>query len=156
MRWRTRSVSASAGPSLRYAARMLKPLAAFFLVLMLAPLHGDAEQVSGNGVKTVSPSGAIKPTGTWSLATRAGDFIYVAGMRGIDPATNALVAGDEARVLQAFTNMQLIAQSEGASLRDAVRLVVYVTDMARHRPLVNKVQEQFWGPAPTRPAPLSK
>ena len=29
----------------------------------------------------------------------------------------------------------------GASLRDAVRLVVYVTDMARHRLIVNKVQE---------------
>ena len=30
-------------------------------------------------------AGAIKSTGTWNLGTRAGDFIYVAGMRGIDP-----------------------------------------------------------------------
>jgi enamine deaminase RidA (YjgF/YER057c/UK114 family) len=72
-------------------------------------------------------------------------------MRGIDPATNALVAGDEARVRQAFRNMALIAQSDGASLRDAVRLVVYVTDMARHRPLVNKVQEELWGQGPYPP-----
>jgi 2-iminobutanoate/2-iminopropanoate deaminase len=28
---------------------------------------------------------------------RAGDFVLVAGMRGIDPATNKLVGGDEAR-----------------------------------------------------------
>ena len=116
-----------------------------------ASMHGDAPQVSGNGVKTLSPPGAITPTGTWSLATKAGDFIYVAGMRGIDPATNTLVAGDEARVLQAFKNMQLIAESEGASLRDAVRLVVYVTDMSRHRPIVNKVQEQLWGAGPYPP-----
>jgi 2-iminobutanoate/2-iminopropanoate deaminase len=54
-------------------------------------------------------------------------------------------------VLQAFRNMQLIAESEGASLRDAVRLVVYVTDMFRHRPLVNKVQEQLWGAGPYPP-----
>src|SRR5437899_2917518 len=33
-------------------------------------------------VKTLAPPGAIKPTGTWNLGTRAGDFIYIAGMRG--------------------------------------------------------------------------
>jgi len=54
-------------------------------------------------------------------------------------------------VLQAFRNMQLIAESEGATLRDAVRLVVYVTDMYRYRPIVNKVQEQLWGKGPYPP-----
>jgi enamine deaminase RidA (YjgF/YER057c/UK114 family) len=67
-------------------------------------------------------------------------------MRGIDPATNALVPGDAARVRQAFGNMAHIARSEGAALEDCVRLVVYVTDMSRHRPLVNQVQEALWPP----------
>jgi 2-iminobutanoate/2-iminopropanoate deaminase len=107
-------------------------------------------KTSPNGVKTLAPAGAIRPTGTWSVGARAGDFVFVAGMRGIDPQTNTLVAGDEARVRQAFRNMALIAQSEGASLRDAVRLVVYVTDMGR-RPLVNMVQEELWGPGPYPP-----
>ena len=74
-----------------------------------------ATQVSPNGVKTLTPAGAIKTTGTWALGTRAGDFVYVAGMRGIDPKTNALVQGDEARIRQGFLNMKLIAESEGAS-----------------------------------------
>jgi enamine deaminase RidA (YjgF/YER057c/UK114 family) len=104
-----------------------------------------------NGVTTLAPPGAIKPTGPWGLGNRAGDFVFVAGMRGIDPATNTLVVGDEARVRQAFLNMQLIAASGGASLRDAVRLVVYVTDMARYRPIVNKVQEELWGDGPYPP-----
>ena len=121
-----------------------------FLALC-APLHAPAQQASPSAVRTLSPSGAIKPTGTWSLGTRAGDFVFVAGMRGIDPKTNTLVPGEEARVMQAFRNMQLIAESEGASLRDAVRLVVYVTDMYRYRPLVNKVQEQLWGAGPYPP-----
>jgi enamine deaminase RidA (YjgF/YER057c/UK114 family) len=106
---------------------------------------------SGNGVKILSPPGAIAPTGPWSLAARAGDFIFIAGMRGIDPATNALVAGDEPRIRQAFRNMAQIASSEGVTLRDAVRLVVYVTDMARLRPLVNRVQEELWGDGPYPP-----
>jgi enamine deaminase RidA (YjgF/YER057c/UK114 family) len=105
-----------------------------------------------SGVKILAPAGAIAPTGPWSLGARAGDFVFVAGMRGIDPATNVLVAGDEARVRQAFANMMQIAASEGAALRDAVRLVIYVTDMARLRPLVNRIQEELWagGPYPPR------
>ena len=106
----------------------------------------------GGGVRILSPKGAIAPTGTWSLGARAGDFVYIAGMRGIDPVNNTLLAGDEARVRGAFLNMKLIAESEGASLADCVRLTVYVTDMARIRPLVNKVQEELWagGPYPPR------
>ena len=111
----------------------------------------SAQPLSPAGVKTLAPAGAIKPTGTWNLGTRAGDFVFVAGMRGIDPKTNALVPGDEARTLQAFMNMKLIAESEGATLHDAVRLVVYVTDMYRFRPIVNKVQEQLWGAGPYPP-----
>jgi enamine deaminase RidA (YjgF/YER057c/UK114 family) len=96
------------------------------------------------GVKILAPAGAIAPTGTWSLGTRAGDFVFVAGMRGIDPASNTMVAGDEARVRRGFLNMQAIAASEGAKLTDCVRIVVYVTDMDRLRPLVNKVQAELW------------
>ena len=109
-------------------------------------MSGNADRpISPNGVRALSPAGAIAPTGPWSLGARAGDFVFVAGMRGIDPATNTLVAGEEARVRQAFRNMATIAASEGAGLRDAVRLTVYVTDMARHRPIVNRVQQELWG-----------
>ena len=110
-----------------------------------------AQSPSSSGVKALSPEGAIKPTGTWDVGARAGDFIFVAGMRGIDPKTNSLVQGDEARVRQAFLNMKLIAESEGASLGDCVRIVVYVTDMFRFRPLANKVQEELWGKGPYPP-----
>lgn len=102
-------------------------------------------------VSVLAPKGAIEPTGPWSLGVRAGDFVFVAGMRGIDPANNKLVDGDEARIRQAFMNMKLIAGSGGASLADCVRLTVFVTDMSRLRPLVNKVQEALWGGGPYPP-----
>jgi 2-iminobutanoate/2-iminopropanoate deaminase len=103
-------------------------------------------------IEFLAPSGAIKPTGTWSVGVRAGDFLFVAGMRGINPATNKLVDGAEARIRQAFLNMRTIVQAAGGNLRDAVRLVVYVTDMDRYRPTVNKIQEELWsgGPYPPR------
>src|SRR5262249_31668260 len=61
---------------------------------------------------------------------------------GINPTNNSLVEGEEARIRQAFANMRLIAESEGAGLPDCVRLTVFVTDMNRLRPIVNKVQEE--------------
>jgi 2-iminobutanoate/2-iminopropanoate deaminase len=104
------------------------------------------------GIKILSPEGAIKPTGTWSLGARAGDFVFVAGMRGIDPASNAILGTEEERIRTAFANMKTIAESEGASLASCVRLTVFVTDMNRLRPLVNKVQQELWagGPYPPR------
>jgi enamine deaminase RidA (YjgF/YER057c/UK114 family) len=102
-------------------------------------------------IEFLSPPGAIMPTGPWSPGVRAGDFVFVAGMRGIDPATNTLIEGDEARIRQAFQNMKTIVAAAGGSMRDAVRLVVYVTDMDHYRPLVNKIQEEFWGGPPYPP-----
>ena len=92
---------------------MCKLLAVVTAISVFSMLSVSAQPLSPNGVKTLSPTGAIKPTGTWSLGTRAGDFIFVAGMRGIDPVTNQLVQGDEARIRQGFLNMKLIAESEG-------------------------------------------
>src|SRR5215469_8483524 len=109
---------------------MLRRLALIALVsagaLSLSTSAGLAQSLSPNGVKTLNPPGAIKNEGTWNLGARAGDFVFVAGMQGVDPATNKLVADPEARVRQAFLNIQLIAKSEGASLQDCVRLHVYL------------------------------
>jgi 2-iminobutanoate/2-iminopropanoate deaminase len=106
---------------------------------------------SKGGVRILSPDGAIKPTGPWSLGARAGDFVFVAGMRGIDPASNTILGTEEERIRRAFTNMTTIAEAEGASLASCVRLTVFVTDMKRLRPLVNKIQEELWGAGPYPP-----
>ena len=119
--------------------------------MVLASTTVVAQSVSPNGVKTLNPPGAIKVEGTWSLGARAGDLVFVAGMQGIDPATNQLVAGDEARIRQAFLNIRTIAQSEGATLQDCVRLTIYVSDLSRIAPLVDKVQAELWGKPPYPP-----
>ena len=108
------------------------------------------------GVRTLNPPGAIKAEGTWSLGVRAGDFVFVAGMQGVDPATNMLIADPQARIVQAFRNLELIAKSEGTSLKDCVRLNVYVSDvyvsdLHRYAPMVDKAQAELWGGPPYPP-----
>src|ERR1044072_2588300 len=109
------------------------------------------QAASPNGVETLTPPGAIKAEGTWSLGVRAGDFVFVAGMQGIDPVTNTLVQDPKARIRQAFLNIKLIAQSEGAALRDCVGLTVYVSDLPRFAAMVDEVQAELWGAPPYPP-----
>ena len=122
------------------------------MILFCVTVVGLAQSQSPNGVKTLNPPGAISTgSDTWSVGARAGDFIFVAGMQGVDPATNKLVEGNEARIRQAFLNLKLIAQSEGATLQDCVRITVYVSDLHRFAPLVSKVQAELWGKPPYPP-----
>jgi len=104
-------------------------LARFFmwcgLGLFFMTTAGITQSLSPNGVKTLDPPGAISTGGdSWSVGARAGDLIFIAGMQGVDPATNKLVDGDEARIRQAFLNLKVIAHSEGATLQDCVRITV--------------------------------
>lgn len=112
---------------------------------------GAVAAQSPNGVRTLQPPGAIKAEGTWSLGARAGDFVFVAGMQGVDPATGKLVPDPEGRIRQAFANLRHIAQSEGASLQDCVRLTIYVSDLGKVAPLVDRVQAELWGGPPYPP-----
>jgi 2-iminobutanoate/2-iminopropanoate deaminase len=121
------------------------------MALAMASTGAFAQSPSPNGVRTLDPPGAIKAEGTWSLGARAGDFVFVAGMQGVDPATNRLVPDPQARIRQAFLNIRTIAQSEGAGLQDCVRLTIYVSDLPRFAPMVDKVQAELWGKPPYPP-----
>jgi enamine deaminase RidA (YjgF/YER057c/UK114 family) len=128
----------------------MKRFALLWVAAVLTVAPGFAQQTTSH-VIPLSPPDSIMATGPWGLATRAGDTLYVAGMRGIDPKTNKLVEGDEARIRQAFLNMKHIVESQGVPLQDCVRIVVYTTDMYRYRPIANKVQEELWGKGPYPP-----
>jgi len=151
----TRRQSGTANPSTCLRERTANVGALFHVLQPQLGRHGYLRAISvaiAQWVVTLNPRGAISTgTDTWSVGARAGDFIFVAGMQGVDPATNKLVEGDEARIRQAFLNLKLIAESAGATLQDCVRLTVYVSDLHRFAPLVSKVQAELWGKPPYPP-----
>ncbi|MGI9257319.1 MAG: RidA family protein [Gammaproteobacteria bacterium] len=77
-------------------------------------------------LERLAPEGAIEPTAEWGLGTQAGPYVFVSGMRGIDPETNEIVLDVAARVRQAYDNMFLIAASAGAQPQDMIETVVYI------------------------------
>ncbi len=91
--------------------------------------------------------------GTYSQAVRAGDTVYLSGQIPLDPSTMQLVAGGvREQVEQVFANLGAVAAAAGGTLNDAVRITVYLTDLA-HFPLVNEIMaKHFAEPYPARAA----
>jgi reactive intermediate/imine deaminase len=96
---------------------------------------------------------APKAIGTYSQAVRAGDTLYISGQIPLDPASGQLLSGDiEAEIRRVFDNITAIAKAAGGSLAQAVKLTVFLTDMA-HFPKVNEVMATYFGePYPARAA----
>jgi 2-iminobutanoate/2-iminopropanoate deaminase len=68
-----------------------------------------------------------KALGPYSQAVRAGDFLFVAGQPGLDPATGRVpVGGFEAEARQAFTNVRAVVEAAGASLDRVVKATVFL------------------------------
>ena len=80
--------------------------------------------------------------GTYSQAIRAGDTVYISGQIGFDPATMQLVEGIDAQIDRVFRNLSAIALAADLSLERAVRMTVYLTDLA-HFARVNEVMARY-------------
>lgn len=89
--------------------------------------------------------------GAYSQAIRSGNTVYLSGQIPLDPGTMQLVPGDvKAQVAQVFRNLSAVAAAAGTTLDAAVKLTVYLTDLA-HFPHVNDAMaEVFTPPYPAR------
>jgi reactive intermediate/imine deaminase len=80
--------------------------------------------------------------GTYSQAVRAGGALYVSGQIGLDPASMQLAEGIDAQTHRVFRNLAAIADAAGLGLDAAVRMTVYLTDLA-HFARVNEIMAQY-------------
>jgi len=96
---------------------------------------------------------APQAIGTYSQAVRVGDTVYISGQIPLDPATMQLVSGDiDAEIRQVFENLKAIAEAAGGSLANAVKVNVFLTDLA-HFAKVNEIMATYFPePYPARAA----
>jgi reactive intermediate/imine deaminase len=99
-------------------------------------------------IKTDAAPAAIGP---YSQAVRAGNTVYLSGQIPLDPATQELVLGDiELQARRVFGNLKAVAGAAGGSLNHAVRVTIYLIDLAQFA-VVNKVMAEFFAePYPAR------
>lgn len=100
----------------------------------------------------VSTPKAPSAIGTYSQAVVAGQNLYLSGQIGLDPATMQLVDGIDAQIHRVFANLRAVAEAAGSSLADAVKVTVYLTDLA-HFGRVNEIMAEYFAqPYPSRAA----
>ena len=81
--------------------------------------------------------------GPYSQAVRAGSTIYLSGQIPLNPATMELAKGDiRAQTRQVFDNLVAVSEAAGGSLANAVRLTIYLTDLANF-PVVNEIMAEY-------------
>jgi len=103
--------------------------------------------------QTVHTDRAPQAIGTYSQAVRAGDTVYLSGQIPLNPKTMELVTGDiEAEIRQVFENLKAVAEQAGGSLANAVKVNVFLTDLA-HFSKVNEIMAIYCPkPHPARAA----
>ena len=74
---------------------------------------------------------APRAIGPYSQAVRAGGFVFCSGQLPVDPATGEMVTGDvRAAAARALDNLAAVLAAAGLELRDAVKVTVFLADMA--------------------------
>lgn len=91
------------------------------------------------------------PAGAYSPALEAGEWVFLSGQGGFDPATGALVSDEiEAQTEQAFRNVDALLEEAGLSRDDVVSCVVHLSDLSLF-PGYNTVYERHF---PNEPRPV--
>lgn len=91
--------------------------------------------------------------GPYSHAVLAGGLLFCSGQIPLHPATGELVgesAAEQAR--RCLENLQAVCAAAGASLADAVKLTVYMTDLSEFAQVGEVYAEFFEGEPPARVA----
>jgi reactive intermediate/imine deaminase len=83
---------------------------------------------------------------------QVGDTVYMSGQIGLDPATMTMVEGIDAQIVRVFDNLKAVAEAAGASLNDAVKLNIYLTDLANFARVNETMAKYFSQPFPARAA----
>ncbi|MDQ3188221.1 MAG: Rid family detoxifying hydrolase [Pseudomonadota bacterium] len=98
----------------------------------------------------VSTSDAPSAIGPYSQAVKTGLVVFTSGQIGLDPATGELAADFEAQVRRAFKNLAAVSEASGASLANAVKLTLFLTDLGQFAKANAIMAEMVPQPYPAR------
>jgi 2-iminobutanoate/2-iminopropanoate deaminase len=94
--------------------------------------------------KVIRTAEGPRPLGVYSQAIVCDGFVFVAGQGPINPATNEMELGDiRSETRRVLRNIDAILHASGSSLQDAVRMGVFLADLADF-PAMNEVFREFF------------
>ncbi|MBA3264043.1 MAG: RidA family protein [Thermoleophilaceae bacterium] len=101
----------------------------------------------------VTALGAPAAIGPYSHAVRCGGLLFCSGQIPLDPESGELVGTTPAeQTRRCLENLAAVCSAAGASLHDAVRVSVYLTDMGAFADVNEAYAEYFEAGPPARVA----
>lgn len=100
--------------------------------------------------QAVETRGAPAPSGAYSQAVTAGDYMFLSGQGPFDPDGNLVSDSFADQVRQVFSNLAAVAAEAGKTLADAVRVGVYLDDMDTFDEMNAIYSQTFPKPLPAR------
>ena len=98
--------------------------------------------------KPVHTGAAPAAIGPYSQAVRAGEYLFVSGQLGIDPATKQMVEGGiAAQAERALRNIAAILEAAGGTMENVVKTTVLLQSMDDF-PRLNEVYARFFAAEP--------
>lgn len=98
--------------------------------------------------KVVKSKKAPRPRGPYSPAIVSGGFVFVAGQAAINPETDEMELGDvQSETRRTLENIKAILEAAGSSLKDVVRVGVFLSDM-KNFAAMNEIYKEYF---PTDP-----
>ncbi|MEM2872453.1 MAG: Rid family detoxifying hydrolase [Candidatus Caldarchaeum sp.] len=94
---------------------------------------------------------APKPIGPYSQAVKAGSFIFLSGQVALNPATGKIEDSDvRSQTRRILENAKGLLESNGYSLKDVVKAVVYLTKPEHFQEMNEVYREYFVDMPPAR------
>ena len=102
--------------------------------------------------EAINTSKAPAAIGTYSQAIRHGQTVYVSGQIPLDPVSGELAQGIDAQIVQVFENLRAVAEASGSDLGKALKVTVFLTDLANFARVNEVMADYFTQPYPARAA----
>jgi reactive intermediate/imine deaminase len=114
------------------------------------PVTGSPRPQRRQHHRHVSAEGAPQPSGAYSQAIHAGDFLFLAGPGPFDADGNRVGDTVAEQTRRALENLDAVARAAGGSLARAVRVGVYLSDLADFDEMNEEYVRHFEQPLPAR------
>ena len=103
--------------------------------------------------RAVETADAPAPVGPYSQGVVAAGVLYCSGQVPLDPATGELVEGGAAtQARRCLESLDAVCREAGATLAEAARLTIYLTDLEDFGEVNEAYAEFFSKPYPARSA----
>ena len=73
---------------------------------------------------------APQPIGPYSQAVNSGDYVFLSGQVGIDPATGTITGTAGEQTTRAMENLRAVLQASGLGFGDVVQTRIYLVNMS--------------------------